>query len=92
MDKALVLRMLDLIERQDFENLLLRTLLKRVDGRADKDYLDSLLGETTPDAQTARDVVHSRWLPLRERIESDSNLEEAIQQFVRIIPPAKGVN
>jgi hypothetical protein len=89
MDNRLALRMLDLIEKLNVENLALQAVVRVLHGKSAQ--IQSQLEQMKADP-AARDTVHTQWLPLRQRLESDSNLEEAMQQFLKIVPPVKGVN
>jgi hypothetical protein len=91
MDKRLAIRMLDLIEKLNIENLALRALLLTLYRNKNKSVMESLLNEALNNKE-GRDAVHATWLPVRKSIESDANLEQAIQQFLQIVPPAKGAN
>jgi hypothetical protein len=91
MDRQLAIRMLDFIEKMNVENLTLRTLLQTLDRNANTEHIDSLVEEARRDP-AIRNTVHAQWLPLRRELESDSTLEEALHQFLRIVPVPKHVN
>lgn len=91
MDKELVLRMLDFIEKMDAENLALRASLLTVSHSASTAKIDALLKQAIADTAILG-TVRAQWLPLRRRIEEDSSLEEALNQFLQIAPLTKDVN
>jgi hypothetical protein len=91
MDNQVVLQMLDLIEKMELEKFSLRAMLDAASRNVSKRQIDSLLERAMNDP-AARDNVHAKYLPLRSQIESDSSLEEVLQQFLQISPPTKDVN
>jgi DnaJ-domain-containing protein 1 len=40
----------------------------------------------------AQQEVRQRYAPVRRKLQDDSSLEEALQQFLQITPPPKDVN
>jgi uncharacterized radical SAM superfamily Fe-S cluster-containing enzyme len=91
MDKRIAIMLLNFIEHQNRENLAMKALLLTLNGNVNKAQMDSLIDEAMKNPE-ALDTVHAQWLPLRELIESESSLEEVLQQFGKIPPPAKGTN
>lgn len=91
MDKELAVRMLGLIEEMNVENLALKAILLTVNRGASIEKIDALVEGAMKDSKV-RDTVRAQWLPLRQRLESDSSLEEALTQFVRIVPAPKELN
>ena len=91
MDKQLALLLLNHIEKLEVENKALILLLPLLAHSGDIAQAEALLErlKTHPDALAA---VREQWLPLRQRIESDSSLEEALKKFAQIVPPPKDVN
>ncbi len=91
MDKQLAILLLDHIEKLELENKALIVLLPTLTHSGDIAHAEALLArlKTDPEALAA---VHEQWLPLRQRIESDSSLEEALRKFAQIVPPPKDVN
>lgn len=91
MDKHLALLLLDRIEKLELENkalIVLLPVLAHTGNIAQAEvYLERL--KTDPAALAA---VREQWLPLRQRIESDSSLEEVLKKFAQIVPPPKDVN
>ena len=72
--------MLDLIEKLNIENLALQAVVRVL--HAKNAQIQRQLQEMKADP-TVRDT---QWLPLRQRPESDSTREEAMQQFLKIVP------
>ena len=91
MDKQLALLLLDQIEKLELENKALIVLLPVLAHTGDIAQAEAFL-ERLKTAPAALAVVHEQWLPLRQRIESDSSLEEALKKFTQIVPPPKDVN
>jgi hypothetical protein len=91
MDQRLTIKMLDLIEDLTVQNAALKALLLQSVRNMDMAKLDSLVQRFADDL-AARDKVRQLWLPLRKRLESDSGLEEAVKQFLQIVPPTKDVH
>ena len=91
MDKQLAILLLNQIEKLELENkalILLLPFFARTGNIAQAEAMLERL-KTHPEALAA---VHEQWLPLRQRIESDSSLEEALKKFAQIVPPPKDVN
>ena len=91
MDKQLVLRMLDFIEKMELEYTALKAIMPTVARTGSTARVEQWLEKLRNDPP-AIEVVRTRWLPLRQRIEEDSSLEEALKQFLQIAPPTKDVN
>lgn len=91
MDKELALRLLDHIETLELENKSLIVLLPVLARSGNIAQAEALLERLKTDP-AALAVVREQWLPLRQRIESDSNLEEALNRFAQIVPAPKDVN
>jgi hypothetical protein len=91
MDKKLVLLMLDALEEMTVENLALRAILLQANRNATPTKIDVMVKEAQ--SQPAiRGTVRAQWLPLRQRLEDDSNLAEALNKFLQIATPTKNVN
>jgi hypothetical protein len=90
-DKQLALLLLNHIEKLEIENKSLTVLLPEVARTGDIARALAML-EKMKVAPEALALVHEQWLPLRQRIESDSSLEEALKKFAQIVPPPKDVN
>jgi hypothetical protein len=91
MDKQLALLLLNHIEKLEIENKALIVLLPEVARTGNVAWAEALL-ERMKVAPEALALVREQWLPLRQRIESDSSLEEALKKFAQIVPPPKDVN
>jgi proteasome assembly chaperone (PAC2) family protein len=91
MDKQLAILLLDHIEKLELENKSLIVLLPTLAHTGNIAHAEALLERLKTDP-AALAVVHEQWLPLRQRIESDSSLEEALKRFAQIVPPPKEVN
>jgi hypothetical protein len=91
MDKRLGLKMLDLIENLYIENYALLAMLPSVYRTIDNAQVRSYMDQAKNDPQI-RESVREQWLPMRQRLESDASLEEAMQQFLQIVPPENKVN
>jgi hypothetical protein len=90
-DKQLALLLLNHIEKLEIENKALTVLLPEVARTGNMAHAEAIL-EKLKTAPEALALVHEQWLPLRQRIESDSSLEEALKKFAQIVPPPKDVN
>jgi hypothetical protein len=88
-DKELALRMLEAIENLYIENAILKTMLDRASGPAWKRSFTAILANPDPGAVAQ---LRSRFDPLRAVIQQDRGLEQAIQEFLRVVPPKKDVN
>ena len=91
MDKKLALLLLDHIEKLELENKALIVLQPEIARTGNMAHAEAIL-ERLKTAPEALAVVHEQWLPLRQLIESDSSLEEALKKFAQIVPPPKDVN
>lgn len=91
MDTRLTIKMLDLIEHLTVENAALKAIMQLSLRNVDKAHLDAMIDRSVSDP-VVRDKVRQQWKPLRARLESDSGLEEALKQFLQIVPPAKDVH
>jgi len=91
MDDKLALRMLDLIERFELENFALKSLVLTVSRSASMSKVEALLKEARENPEV-REKVRERWQPLRDRLQSDSGLEAALEQFLKVTPLSKDLN
>jgi hypothetical protein len=89
MDRQLAIRILDLIETLNVENLALRSLLVPPHGKASKEQVDALVSEAKRHPGI-REMIRAQWKPLRDQLESDKNLEEAFREYLKIVPQSKG--
>ena len=87
----LALLMLNAIEEMTIENLALRSTLLQANRHATPEKIDSIVRGALAQP-VVRDTVRAQWLPLRQKLQDDSSLEEALQQFLQITPRPKGVN
>jgi seryl-tRNA synthetase len=92
-NKQFALKMLDSIEGLQIENLALRVLLEEANARRNvgTEQTEKRLQRLSSDPQI-RQKVRELLGPVRQRLHEDADLEEAMQQFVRIVPPPTGVN
>jgi len=91
MDNDLALLMLGALEELTIENLTLKAILMTQNRNLDTERVDSLVSSARRDP-AVRDTVRAQFLPLRQQLESDSSLEEALRKFAEIVPPPKDVN
>lgn len=91
MDKHLAILLLNHIEKLELENKALIVLLPVLAHTGNIAQAEAML-EKLKTAPEALAVVREQWLPLRQRIESDSSLEEALKKFAQIVPPPKEMN
>jgi hypothetical protein len=90
-DRELGIRLLDHIEKLELENKSLIVLLPFLARSGNIKQAEALLERMKTDP-AALAVVREQWLPLRQRIESDSSLEEALNKFAQVVPAPKDVN
>lgn len=91
MDKKLALLMLDALEEMTVENLTLKAILLEANRNATRTKIDAMVKEAQS-RPVVRGAVRAQWLPLRQRLEDDSNLAEALDKFLQLAPPTKDVN
>jgi hypothetical protein len=83
--------MLDALEEMTVENMALKAILLQANRNATPAKIDAMVKEAQK-RPTIRGTVRAQWLPLRQRLEYDSNLAEALGKFLQIAPPTKDVN
>ena len=81
----------DISEKLELENKSLIVILPVLARSGNIAQAEALLERLKSDL-AAQAVVRKQWLPLRQRIESDSSLEEALNKFAQIVLPPKDVN
>jgi DnaJ-domain-containing protein 1 len=93
MNKRFALKMLDAIEGLQVENLALRAMLEKIAERRSGgiQQMEQMLEQLKADPR-AQQEVRQRYAPVRRKLQDDSSLEEALQQFLQITPPPKDVN
>ena len=91
MDKQLAILLLNHIEKLELENKALIVLQPEIARTGNIAHAEAILERLKTDP-AALAVVREQWLPLRQRIESDSSLEEALKKFAQIVPPPKDMN
>jgi len=87
-------QLVDIIEKILIENLALRALLVALRGRVGmppQEQLDAMIASAkkTPEILES---VRQRVAQLRDRTASERGLEQAIQEFLRVVPEKKDVN
>lgn len=91
MDKKLALLMLDALEEMTIENSTLRAILLQANRYATPTKIDAMVKEAQSRPKI-RAIVRTQWLELRQRLEDDSSMADALQKFLQIVPPTKDVN
>ena len=82
MDKLLATKIVDGLESLLLENAALTNLLMTVK-KWTKEYVDTLLREAK-DIPGVQENVRRRLKPLRDHLESDSQLEEVLREFLKV--------
>ena len=86
-DKALAEKMLDVIQTLYMENVILKDVLRKKGWVA----MDKVLAEAKADPDMQRRLRHV-FGPVRERIQSETDLPQVIQEFLRVLPPNQKSN
>ncbi|MFI5090347.1 MAG: hypothetical protein ACHP7P_09850, partial [Terriglobales bacterium] len=86
----LLIRLLDAFEIVYAQNLCYKTLLKKFASRLPPQReIEQVLEAATA---STRDMIAKDYAPLRARIRQAQSLEEALQEFLRVVPARKDVN
>jgi hypothetical protein len=91
MNQRIIDGIMAIIEGLDAENMALKSYLKTYSQPLTDAQIESLIQE----AQSLpgfREKVALRWKRLRDQMQSDQALEEALSKFSKIVPPATDVN
>ena len=83
--------MLDALEEMTIENSTLRAILLQANRYATPTKIDAMVKEAQSRPKI-RAIVRTQWLELRQRLEDDSSMADALQKFLQIVPPTKDVN
>lgn len=92
MNEKTVSGIMSIIEGLDIENMALKAYLKTsLDDPLDDAQIERLIRDARA-IPGAQEKVALRWRRLRDQMQSDQALEEALSRFARIVPPPKDTN
>jgi|HubBroStandDraft_3_1064219.scaffolds.fasta_scaffold678196_3 uncharacterized protein (DUF2267 family) len=92
MDKDFALRIIDAIEALQIENKALKAIFKTLRSRLPPQaQIEELIAQAKLDPRIGG-IVHEQFAPLRARIREESDLQQALQEFLKAFPPKKDVN
>jgi hypothetical protein len=86
MNEDVVLKMLELMEQQDLENLTLRGMLLELDGTLDNKKIDLVVSEALADPGLRRGMAQ-RYAALRQALRAHSSLESALEELLKSRSP-----
>ncbi len=90
MDETFASKLVDAIEKLYIENRVYKSLLKSFANRLPpQQEIDRVVAAGR---EHIREQVQKQFSPVRDRIRSDSNLEQVLQEFLKVVPPKKDVN
>jgi|HubBroStandDraft_4_1064222.scaffolds.fasta_scaffold01968_4 hypothetical protein len=90
MDRDLMLRIIDAIEDLQIENMAFKAIFKTLrDRMPPQAQTDELIAQAK---LLVGGRVREQFAPVRARIQKESDLQEAIQGLLKVVPPKTDVN
>jgi hypothetical protein len=92
MAKNYATRLVDIIERLYIENMVYRNLVKlHQEKLPPQSEIDALMEFAKTDPRVGG-LIHQQFEPVRVRIREHADLEQVLQEFLRVVPPKKDLN
>jgi hypothetical protein len=87
MDKKLATQIANTIEELHLENLALKSFVKTMQSWNDS-QIETLLDKAKKSPEV-RKIIQQQLKPLRDHLESDTSLEDAFREYLKVAPPPK---